>query len=179
MLPQVKARYTARALGCYFGRAGADGAGNAQVFVPFEILDQDFAGERITWAGTFGEGKSTGFTLDALKHLGWLGDDLSELDDLDHEGAARLLPNNVEISCDVEEYQGEVQLKVKWVNPLGGMRMTKAPLTGQDLKAFAAQMRGTIRGTRPSTQSSQRAASARSNASHPNAPGNGIDDPPF
>lgn len=166
MLPEIKARYYAKAIGCYFGRAGADGTGNVQVFVPFEITEGEHIGERITWAGTFGDGKSRGFTLDGLKNLGWYGDDLSELEDLDEAGAAHLLPSIVELSCDVDTYNDEVKLKVNWVNKPGGQRMTKHALGGADLKAFAAQMRGTIRGMGGGT----RAAPAARPAQRPTAP---------
>jgi len=175
MLPEIKARYYAKAVGCYFGRAGSDGDGNVQVFIPFEIIDGEFHGERITYAGTFGEGKSTGFTLDALKNCGWYGDDLSELDELDQAAAERLLPSIVELSCDMDTYNDETRLKVKWVNKPGGQRMTKHALGGADLKAFAAQMRGTIR----SMGGAARAAAPRQTTTpsrpttppHPNAPG--------
>lgn len=181
-LPEVKATYTARAIGCYFGRAGEHGDGNVQVFVPFRITFED-GDEHITWAGTLADGKAFEIAIQALRALGWMGDDLSELDDLDEEGAARLLPNQVELACDMEEYQGERRLKVKWVNAPGGGRMTKHALGGADLKTFAAQMRGAIRGAagaqrpaqRPQTRPAQRAESGR----HPNAPGNGMDDIPF
>ena len=176
MLPMIKARYYARAIGCYFGRAGVDGDGNAQVFVQFEVVEHpEFNDERITWAGTFGEGKSTGFTLAGLNNLGWQGDDLSELDNLDADGAARLLPDIVELSCDVDTYNEETKLKVNWVNKPGGQRMTKHPLTGAGLKAFAAQMRGSIRGA---GGGAQRQTSTRTEPQHPNAPG-GTDDIPF
>lgn len=181
MLPQIKARYFAKAVGCYFGRAGTDGTGNVQVFVPFEITDGEYAGERITWAGTFGEGKSTGFTLDALRNLGWRGDDLCELEELDAESAGRLLPDVVELSCDMDSWNDEVSLRVKWVNKPGGQRMTKHALVGSDLKAFAAQMRGTIRGSSGPTRPAQRPAQTQQRntgrPSHPNAPGSDEDIP--
>jgi hypothetical protein len=177
MLPQQKARYYARAIGCYFGRAGSDGTGNVQVFVPCEVTDGEFTGERITWPGTFGEGKSTGFTIEALRNFGWQGEDLSELEDLGHEGAAQLLPDIVELSVDMETYLEESTLKVKWVNKPGGARMTRHALFGEDLKAFAAQMRGTLRGgARPAApRTAQPQPPARrtqpTQSTHPNAPG--------
>lgn len=188
-LPEVKATYSARAIGCYFGKAGEDGTGNAQVFVPFRISFED-GDEHITWAGTLTSdgGKAFEIAIKALRTLGWQGDDLTELEDLDEDGAAKLLPNQVEIVCDMDEYNGERKLKVKWVNAPGGGKMTKHALAGADLKTFAAQMRGTIRSmavprsagsSRPSAPQQRSGGGGRD--PHPNAPGGprDRDDIPF
>jgi hypothetical protein len=179
MLPETKATYSARAIGCYFGRAGENGSGNAQVFVPFRISFAD-GDEHITWSGTLPTdgGKAFQITIKALRTLGWQGDDLADLDDLDEEGAAKLLPNQVDIVCDMDDYNGESRLKVKWVNPPGGVRMAKHALAGSDLKTFAAQMRGTIRsmGTPTEVRSSRPPATTmRRPDPHPNAPGGARD----
>lgn len=177
-LPETKGRYLARAVQCWFIEAKSN---NYQVAITCEVTDGDYGGERIAWTGTFAPGKATEIAMKALKEaFGWQGDDLSELADLDSEGCARLLPNVVEIVCDMEEYEGEYRLKVKWANPPGGGKFG-TPLSGDKLKAFAAQMRGTIRGASGSQRSTQTKPPARKPAAHPNAPGNGgpDDDIPF
>lgn len=178
-LPEVKANYLARAIGCSFG--DVESTGNIQIAVQCEVTEGDYAGETIAWIGTFAPGKATEIALRALKEsFGWKGDDLSELADLDAAGAAQLLPDVVELACDMEEYQGEWRLKAKWANKPGGGRFAfKQPLSGDRLKAFAAQMRGTIRGMAGGNRPpGQRVTPSRPQQSHPNAPGND-DDIPF
>lgn len=168
-LPLIKAKYLARAVGCSFG---VSSKGNTQIAVTCEIVEhEEFTGHEITWLGSFTD-KTTERTIESLQHMGWQGDDLSELEGLDMNGAARLLPATVELVCEPDTYEGETNLKVRWVNKPGAGRFAfKEPLTGGGLKAFAAQMRGAIRGrsssngSRPSTQA------------HPNAPGNKKDIP--
>lgn len=171
-LPEVRANYLARAIGCSFG---VSGNGNYQVAIDCEITEGDHAGERISWIGTLSQGKATEISLRALKEsFGWAGDDLAELAEIDAETAARLLPNVVELACDMEEYDGVWRLKVKWVNKPGGGRFAfKEPLTGDRLRAFSAQMKGTIRGMAGGRRSS---STPSQQAPHPNAPGGGIDD---
>lgn len=175
-LPMQKATYRARAAGSGFGTSSK---GNNQIGIPCEIVDhEELAGETITWLGHFTE-KTTARTVESLQHFGWQGDDLSELEDPDAAAAARLLPEIVEIVVDPEQYEGEWQLKVKWVNKPGAGRFSfKEPLVGSGLKAFAAQMKGTIRGAKAA---GPRASAPKQNGGgaqpqHPNAPGNRRDD---
>lgn len=187
MLPEVKANYLARAIGCSFG--DVESSGNIQIAVQCEVADGEYAGERIAWLGTFAPGKATEIALRALKEsFGWKGDDISELADIDADGALQLLPDIVELVCDMEEYQGEWRLKAKWANKPGGSRFSfKQPLSGDRLKAFAAQMRGTIHGMsggrssngRPPAKPSGGQAKQPAAARHPNAPAGIDDDVPF
>lgn len=184
MLPLVKANYNAKAVACSFGIV--EDNGNRQIGVMFEVVDHpDLSGETQMWFGFFSE-KTEYRTIESLQHMGWLGDDLVELADLDAEACARLLPNVVTLVCEPNTYKDKTTLSVRWVNKLGGgVFAFKAKLEGADLKAFASQMRGKIRGareagsrpsqpaTRPSTSSAGRPASQ---ARHPNAPD---DDLPF
>lgn len=177
-LPMQKATYRARAIGAGFGTSSK---GNTQIAIQCEVVEHDLAGETIAWLGHFTE-KTADRTIESLQHFGWKGDDLSELEDLDADRAATLLPEIVEIVVDPEQYEGEWQLKVKWVNRPGAGRFSfKEPLTGAGLKAFAAQMKGAIRGAR-GAQAAQRpngGGSAKPQQTrHPNAPG-GTDDIPF
>lgn len=191
-LPIQKATYRARAIACGFGVAGT---GTHSVFVQCAILeysemngDWRASGDEITWIGHFTDA-ATARTVESLGHFGWLGDDLSELDDIGEDRIASIMPGEVDLVCEPEEYEGSLQLKVRWVNkPGAGKFAFKTPLTGAALKTFAAQMRGQIRGARgpggarpapPSTPQRQAAPASRNgSARHPNAPG-GNDDIPF
>jgi hypothetical protein len=185
MLPMQKATYRGRATGCGFGVSEAKGT--TQIAVTFEILNAEEngdhvpTGESITWIGHFTD-KTTARTIESLQILGWTGDDLSELEDLDAGRCAELLPNVADIVCEPEEYEGQWTLKVRWVNrPGAGKFAFKAPLTGSALKSFAAQMKGQIRGARQGARPSG-GPQARSNggtqSQHPNRPGFD-DDIPF
>lgn len=106
------------------------------VAVTFEVADGEMAGQEITWFGYFTE-KTTARTMESLRHCGWVGDDISNLGTLDQL---------VEIIVDHEQYNGEWQAKVKWVNQPGGGRFKMAqPMDANALKQFAAEMRGAAR----------------------------------
>ena len=170
-LPQQKANYLAKAIGACFGLV--ESSGNYQIAVQCEIVDHpDFAGETIAWIGTFAAGKATDITIEALQNFGWKGDDLAELADLDAAACEKLLPDVVSLACELDEYNGDVTLKAKWVNKPGAGRFAfKKPLSGADLKAFAAQMRGTIRGAQQGGGS--RASNSSSRPTQPTGAGNG------
>jgi hypothetical protein len=188
-LPMQKATYQARAIGSGFGSSSN---GNTQIAVQLEVIAPDqedpVNGERIAWIGHFTD-KTTDRTIESLQHLGWKGDDLAELEDENGERALTLFPDTVEIVCEPEEYDGNWRLRVKWINKPGGSRFTfKEPLTGQALKSFAAQMKGTIRNAqqggvrKPSSAPPQQLrgySNSGGGSRHPNAPGNGNDDIPF
>lgn len=193
-LPMHKARYQGYATALSFGISSNN---NNQVAVTFEIAHPDeHQGESITWIGHFTT-KTEARTIESLQHAGWQGDDLSELDGLDEAGVRTALPELVELVCEPEQYapdhgQPEWTLRVRWVNKPGAGRFAfKEPLTGHDLKAFAAQMRNTVRGVRGGAGRVSNGSGARGGAHeasqgttpsagvrwHPNAPGNSNDIP--
>ena len=138
------------------------------------VDDEQYTGEQITAVLYFTE-KTQARSIESLMHFGFASDDLSLLEDADEGKCAELLPDVVEFVCAPEEYQGNWQLKVKWVNRPGrGKFAPKKKLEGSDLKAFAAQMRNSIRnargGSRPSKPSG---GGQRQTQPHPNAPGGG------
>lgn len=175
-LPMQKAKYQAKAVAAQFGTSSK---GNTQIAITVEVVEHpDLAGSEITWLGHFTD-KTTDRTIESLQHMGWQGDDLSELDQLDGAACAKLLPDIIEIVVAPEEYDGDVNLKVQWVNKPGAGRFAfKEPLTGQGLKAFAAQMRGTVRGAKAGGQTRRTSSGANgsSRPAHPNAPGSDMDD---
>ena len=105
-----------------------------QVAVLLEILDEGYVGETITWFGFFTEA-TTERTLDSLRLLGWKGDDLFDLSGIGETEARAVL--------DEEDYNGEMRLKVKWINGPGGLAL-KAPMNESQARAFAARMKGTV-----------------------------------
>lgn len=123
-------KYRARGMS---GGLGYTNGGAPQVAVELQIVeDGEFNGETITWFGYFTE-DTEDRTMESLRILGWKGDDLSNL-----EGVG---DNDVRIVIEEEEYQGQVRSKVKWINKIGGLAL-KTPMTAQQAKAFAAQMKG-------------------------------------
>jgi hypothetical protein len=142
-------RYAAIAREVQWGYTKNDGQ---QVAVTFEVVDGEMSGAEITWFGYFTE-KTTNRTLESLRHCGWVGDDISELGKLDQQ---------VDIVVGHEEWEGQWQAKVKWVNAPGAGRFKMAkPMDPASLKQFAAQMRGAARasaeGGSPRQASSPRA----------------------
>ena len=172
-LPTEKATYRARAIAAAFGISSK---GTNQIAITCEIVDHEqFAGETIAWLGHFTD-KTTARTIESLQHMGFASDDLSLLEDVSGQEAADLLPNVVEIVCEPEEYDGQWQLKVRWVNRPGGGRFAfKEPLQGAALKTFAAQMKGALRNARGAAPS--KPANGGSRSAHPNAPSNDSDIP--
>lgn len=185
-LPLVKAKYIARAIGApTFAPAKS---GNMQICVPFEVTQGDYAGESQSWIATFTDNTSERI-MESLLHMGWQGDDLSEFDGVTDAHAMEMLPNEVELVCDVEPArmvegkQYEARLRINWVNRAGGGRFTfdeETRLTGQSLKSFAAQMRATAKAVRGAggRRSQSNGASGRASDPHPNAPGGRKDEPP-
>lgn len=183
MLPMEKATYRAKAVNTSFGVTPEKGTNF--IAIGFEVVDDEcFSGERTdAWLGYF-SGKATERTIESLQHLGYTGDDLSQLEELDERGCAELLPNVVEIVCEPEEHNGQWRLRVQWVNrPGSGRFVAKQPLKGSELKSFAAQMRGALRNARGPQKPAN--GSTGSKPAHPNAPGSGYggrggsDDIPF
>lgn len=186
--------FRARAVSNGFGLSSKD---TQQIAAVMEIVDdENYAGETITWIGHFSD-KTAARTIESLQHMGWKGDDLSELEDLDRAACAEKLPDVIEIVVEQEEVPpnddgtgGGWRNRVRWVNRPGGGRFAfKKPLVGADLKAFAAQMRATVKGVRgaggaprqsaPSGggNNSRPSSGGYGNSPHPNAPGNDSDIP--
>jgi hypothetical protein len=129
--------YTYRAKGCDW-QLNTAGTGNERISVLFEITQGPCEGQKRRWDGYFTE-KAVERTFDSLRHCGWTGDNLGTLDGLD--------ANEVEIVCSIEEYadretgEARVREKVEWVNRPARIN-TRNQLSGGELEAFAARMRG-------------------------------------
>ena len=158
----VPGTYTARALEADLGDTKK---GDPQVAVLLQVVDEEFAGETITWFGYFTD-KTKARTLESLRMLGWATDDLSDL--------AGISDNEVKIVLEEDTYEGKTSLRVKWINRLGGLAL-KTPMSADRKKAFAAQMRGEAILSRQSqgAQSAQRPQASRPAASKYGASGAG------
>lgn len=115
--------------------------GTVMIVVLFDILTEGAEEKSLTWRGYFGE-KSTDRTIESLRHMGFEGDDLTQLEGLDR--------NEVDLTVEDEEYtdaeSGEVKTsaKVQWVNKPKALSVKKV-LEGDSLKSFAAQMKAAFR----------------------------------
>ncbi len=134
--------YKARAVS---SQLGTTSKGTAQIAVEFELIDEAWNGQRITWFGFFSE-KTKERTLESLRHCGWTDDDLA-VDPLPGFGSVE-----VSLSIADEEYNGEVNSRVKWVNKAGGGGVElKSPMNDAQKKAFAASMKGSAIASRQAT----------------------------
>jgi hypothetical protein len=88
----------------------------------------------IGWSGFFTE-KTQARTLEALRACGWRGDDLSQL--------SFPAGNEVLLVIEDEEYEGKLHSRVAFVNSIRGPSVKNA-MAPQDLKMFAARMKGAI-----------------------------------
>jgi hypothetical protein len=127
--------YKARAQSWDFGETGT---GKAQVIVRLAFFDDE--GERIGYLNWYGmlEGSRPDIALEALRRMGFRGDDPFEID---------ALPNEVEA---VVEHDGQ-GLKVKYINSGGGIEV-KNRLS----EAKKAQLRQRLRGSLAALDQKQR-----------------------
>lgn len=185
-LPLTKAKYIARAAGApTFAPAGT---GNMQICVPFEVTQGEYTGDGQSWIATFTDNTSERI-FESLMHMGWQGEDLAEFEGVDDERAMQMLPNEVELVCDVEpartvgDQHYDARLRINWVNRVGGGRFVfdeEKRLSGSALKNFAAQMRSTVRAVR-GAGGKRTSGNGAAKPAHPNAPGSQRDggEPPF
>lgn len=109
--------------------------GTEQVAVEFRILEPGHEGQRITWFGYFTD-KTFDDTMKSLRACGWEGDSLDDLAGIDR--------NDVRLVLQAEfDDKGQKQVKVRWVNPAGGMAL-KAPMNAADAASFAQRMRAKV-----------------------------------
>lgn len=189
-LPMIDATYPARACGAAQFEPSSNN--NMQIAIPLEVVDEggENHGQTITWYATLHDtpdkkGKTGKVRVaESLLYMGFAGDDMTELMDITDEQARALLPEIVEIVVAPEEFEGVWRLKVKWVNRSGGGRAGfKKPLSKDEMKAYAAQMRGTLKNarggaapSRPAPSTNQQSRSATSGSQGGWDPGRGNDD---
>lgn len=178
MLPMEQIKVRVRAVAAGLGESDNENK-TKFVFITGSVVDHEqYNGEQITAVLYFTD-KTAERSIESLLNFGFTSDDLSLLADADESRCAELLPEIVEFDCAPEEYKGEWQLKVKWVNKPGrGQFAPKKKLEGGDLRAFAAQFKNSIRNARgPGARSN---GAAPKQPTHPNEPGGrGDQEPPF
>ncbi len=175
MLPLEKASYRVRAVAADLGFNPDNG--NKQVSITGRVVDHPhYTGEEITAILHFTP-KTMDRSVESLLHFDFQSEDIGQLADADEAKCEMLLPAIAEFVCAPEEYNGEVRLKVQWVNKPGrGKFAFKNKLEGGELKAFSAEMKSAFRNARAGAPRKP-ASGARPQQPHPNAPGN--DDIPF
>lgn len=107
--------------------------GKDNVVVLLEVIEGECEGEQIIWYGYFTQ-KCADFTFDALKVLGWDGEDLTTLDGFGDGVAEAVIVNGT-------DQNGNHKLEVRYINSIGGgskLRVKNA-VEGDDLKALAAK----------------------------------------
>ena len=127
--------YRAKALSGALGESKKKGT--PYVLVDFEVLDDGpHKGHRVQFTGYFTDATSER-TIDALRNVGctFPADDLTDLSGLGDREAS--------IVVEAETYEGKTYPKVKWVNRIGGMRVTK-PIEGDNKRSFAVKMKGAV-----------------------------------
>jgi hypothetical protein len=117
---------------------GFTSSGKEQIAVQFEFLDP--AGEKLTWYGYFTDA-AFDRTIESLRACGWTGSSLDEFS-ADHLPAG--FGNQVELVVQHEEYQGKTQVRIAFVNSIGGGVALKSAMDAAQARAFAAKMKGRI-----------------------------------
>jgi hypothetical protein len=111
--------------------------GTPQVVVAVEILEGEESGRVLTWFGYFTD-KTADRTLEALRFLGFKGEDLTTL-------PSQPLDQKVEIIVRHEDYNGKTQARIAWINrPGGGGFKLDKPMPANDLRMFAASLKGRL-----------------------------------
>lgn len=113
--------------------------GAEQLAVRFEVVDGVEAGHQIMEFLSFSDA-ALKYTVEKMRAMGWAGLDLADL--------STLGTNEVEIVVRPEEWDGQVKMRVKFINSLGGVAL-KTALNEGERKSFAARMRGMIAGLDP------------------------------
>lgn len=132
LIPEGHYRAKARAGSWGLGKTST---GKEQIAVLFDLPDLQ---RDIPWYGFFSDG-AFDRTLESLRHMGWLGNDLTELEN----AGGGLDTNDVSITIKHELYEGRKRARVAWVNAAGGA-LLKQRLEGQELQSFAQRMKAKI-----------------------------------
>jgi hypothetical protein len=136
--------YRARAIGpCVLGTSKNNGTPFIELY--FQIVGGDNAGGKVRWTSYFSE-KSSERTIQALKIMGWSGEDLSDFSDCClHD----LDTNEVDIVVELETYKNKdgeerTSARVKWVNRACGYLNTDGAMNAEAAQSFGNRMRGLV-----------------------------------
>jgi hypothetical protein len=120
---------------------GESSTGKEQVAVEWELIEgpSNCAGQTITSYHYFSSDEAIRISMEQLRTGGFTGNDITDLRSLFPDSD----PPEVELVIAHEIYAGKTRPKVKFVNSIGGMAMSK-PLDDAKARAFAARMKGAI-----------------------------------
>lgn len=141
ILPAGNYRARADRATVQFGRSKS---GNDQVAITFDITDPKADGypSRMTWIGTFAEGRATEIALDAIMATGWTGEDLLALEGV---GDAEC---SIKVSHKQNEQTGTTYANIDFVNRLGGSFAFKEKLDEVAVGDLASRLGGAIMAAR-------------------------------
>ena len=110
--------------------------GTPQVAVEFELLNEGFVGDRITWYGFLTDAAIKN-AVKGLRNCGWVGTKWDE---------TIIIDTNAEVDLDItpDTYNGKTISKVQWVNKPGESGSGPKPMDAAKRKAFAARMNGLL-----------------------------------
>lgn len=148
---------------------GVAGTGAEQVAVRLELLSGGQEGKRIVWYGFFTE-KTAERTMESLRHMGWKGNDLSDLSTAKEECAV--------VIDHEQDQEGNAYARVKWINAAGGP-MLKNVMDDAAKKAFALRMRGLAASVGAQGPRPKPTGNSRPPPGQPEPPPHGDNDIPF
>lgn len=108
------------------------------VEVAFELASGEGS---VRWGGFLTEGAEER-TIESLRHMGWTGSDIGELERLMDAGK---LSNTVQVVVKHREYNGKTYPEVRFVNGIGGRGGKK--LEGAALNDVAERIKSRLGGT--------------------------------
>ena len=153
-------KHPARAVSAVLGIANT---GTEQVAIEYEFTDGPNKGRRISHYAYFTD-KAMERSVETLRISGFRGNELTDLSSLSGPDTPV-----VQLVIEMEDYQGELQPRVKWVNRLGGPAV-KQVMDENQARDFANRMRGHL-----AAYDSQHGSAPRS-APSPKKPANGSAD---
>ncbi|HVY62177.1 MAG TPA: DUF669 domain-containing protein [Planctomycetota bacterium] len=160
-------KYRARAIEAQLGETKT---GKEQVVVRFELLNDGFEGQTITWFGVFATDKMAKRILEGLRACGWRGTDIGDL--------SGVTDCDVEIEVEHNTWEGKTSARVKWVNRIGGGPAV-TPLAPDKARAFAARMKALATTVKPPEEKPGAGSTAPPTRSTQAAMGVSDDDIPF
>jgi hypothetical protein len=134
-------RYLGRCTGAADAQFGYSKNGNEQIALSFELLNEGFEGERVTWFGSFASEEATKITMRTLRDCGWETDSVTDL--------AGIEKNEVEIAVKYETWEGKRRMKVGVFAPGGGQFSMPNQMDEKQKNAFAAKLKGAAMKSRP------------------------------
>ena len=132
----IPGRYMARATGEF--QYGESQAGNTLIWVAFEITEGDYTGWTVQWLCVLVNGKDNKNAVTGLQNAGIAMDPATG--DL-YVAEAK----DVELVIEYDEWNGRVELKVKWVNkPGAGGRFKHSELPPEKKAHISHALRGAL-----------------------------------